>query len=70
MYYPTLLGQWLAEDGTVCIPPGKYDWLECSSSSLSTSTAGEATREDVFRHPLVARRMQDGRLDPEWAEKM
>ena len=28
MYYPTLLGECLAEDGTVCISPGRYDWLK------------------------------------------
>ena len=70
MYYPTLLGEFLAEDGAVCIPPGRYYWLECSSSSLSISTAGEATREDVFRLPFVADRVRDGRLDPELAATM
>ena len=34
MFYPTLLGRWLAEDGTVGISPGELDWLECCSSSL------------------------------------
>ena len=70
MFYPTLLGRWLAEDGTVGISPGELDWLECCSSSRSTSTAGEATQEDVFRHPFIARRMQDGRLDPETAAEL
>ena len=46
------------------------DWLECCSSSHDTSTAGEATQEDVFRHPFIARRMQDGRLDPETAAEL
>eukprot|EP00614_Pseudopedinella_elastica_P007480 CAMPEP_0172589070 /NCGR_PEP_ID=MMETSP1068-20121228/7886_1 /TAXON_ID=35684 /ORGANISM="Pseudopedinella elastica, Strain CCMP716" /LENGTH=101 /DNA_ID=CAMNT_0013384587 /DNA_START=193 /DNA_END=495 /DNA_ORIENTATION=+ len=41
------------------------DWFECNGEWCD-----RATRESVFKRPFVARRIQDGRLDPEWAEKM
>ena len=57
-------------DTGLCINPVTYDWLGCSFSTPGfTKAARGAAKEDVFRLPFVARRIQDGRLDPELAEE-
>ena len=56
-------------DTGLCINPVTYDWLGCSFSTPGfTKAARGAAKEDVFRPPFVARRIQDGRLGPELAE--
>ena len=54
----------------LCINPVTYDWLRCSFSTPGfTKAARGVAMEDVSRLPFVARRIQDGRLEPELAEE-
>ena len=66
-----LLLELACRDTGLCIPPRRYDWLECSSPKPDfTEAASGAAKEDVFGLPFIARRIQDGRLDPELAERL
>ena len=53
----------------LCIDPAVYDWLSCSRSTPGFEESRGASWEDVSRLPFIARRVQDGRLDPESAEE-
>ena len=54
----------------MCITPGRFYWFTCNvvTPNLLRASRG-APKEAVFRHPFIARRVQDGRLTLESAEE-
>ena len=54
----------------MCITPGRFYWFTCNvvTPNLLRASRG-APKEAVFRHPFIARRVQDGRLTLESVEE-
>ena len=56
-------------DTGLCIDPGVWAWLKCSSSRPGFKASRGAAKEDVFKLAFVAYRIRDGILDKELTEE-